>query len=61
MNPWAIYKKGELWYIGMHKDEADCWRVALGWPTVGEVKQAIDDGALCLPVRVVPLTKEQTK
>lgn len=59
MKPYAIYRKGELHYLGLHESEADCWRVALGWPTVGEVEERKRAGDLCLPVRVVALPKEQ--
>lgn len=31
-------------YIGLHVSEEDCWRIALGWPTVGEVNSRKADG-----------------
>lgn len=36
--PYAIVGPNGLHHIGLHHDENDCWRVALGWPTVGEVE-----------------------
>ena len=33
-------------------DESDAWRVALGWPTVGEVKAAKARGARVVRVRI---------
>jgi hypothetical protein len=52
--PFALYKKGELHYIGMHKDEADCWKVALGWPSPEEIEWEKKTNVLiCLPVRVI--------
>jgi len=52
--PFALYKKGELHYIGIHKDEADCWKVALGWPSPEEIEWEKKTNVLiCLPVRVI--------
>jgi len=36
-----------LAYVGLHEDEADCWRIFLGWPTVGEVKETKARGYYC--------------
>lgn len=63
--PFAIYKKGELHYLGMHKDEAACWHVALGWPSPEEIEwEKRTNGLICLPVRVIALsasTKESNQ
>ena len=54
--PYALYKRGELHYIGMHTDEADCWKVALGWPSPEEIEWAKkNEATICLPVRVTAL------
>lgn len=59
IKPFALYKKGELHYLGMHKDEADCWKVALGWPSPEEIEwEKKTNGLLCLPVRVIALAGE---
>lgn len=51
--PYAIVNHaGEIEYIGMHTSEDDCWRIYLGWPTVGEVRDAKDRGLTCHPVVV---------
>ena len=36
-----------LAYVGLHEDEADAWRIFLGWPTRGEVRCAQAQGWYC--------------
>lgn len=36
-------------HVGIHKDEADCWRVALGWPTAEEIRHAQAKGFAVYP------------
>lgn len=56
--PYAITNHArEIDYIGMHTSEDDCWRTFLGWPTAGEVRDAMHRGFACHPVIV---TKEPT-
>jgi hypothetical protein len=51
--PYAVLTAtGEIEYLGMHTGEDDCWRIYLGWPTVGEVKDAKARGLNCRPVVV---------
>lgn len=54
MFPFAIYdaKRSVMVHLGLYKDEADCWRVFLGWPTRGEVRHAQSQGLVCLPCAV---------
>lgn len=55
--PYAIYQRGELYYLGLHDSEADCWRVALGWPGPEEIQYAKNvDAMICLKVRVQALS-----
>lgn len=40
----------------MHTDEADCWKVALGWPSPEEIEwEKKEEATICLPVRVTAL------
>lgn len=51
--PYAVVNAvGEIEYIGLHASEDDCWRIFLGWPTVGEVRDAKARGLTCVPVIV---------
>lgn len=42
MPPFAVIdkKQGKMVYIGLHDDEADCWKVYLGWPAEAEIEDA---------------------
>ncbi len=44
---YVIVSPRGLEYVGMHSDEKDAWRVALGWPTVGEVRLKKELGWYC--------------
>lgn len=50
---WA-YIDGEGWALAdsTFVDAADAWRVALGWPTVGEVERAKGRGARVVRVEI---------
>jgi hypothetical protein len=54
MFPYCIYdtRQCRMAFLGLFKDEADCWRVYLGWPTRGEVRHAKSKGLVCLPCTV---------
>lgn len=41
-----------LEYVGLHENEADCWRIFLGWPTVGEVKEKLKEGWYCTKANI---------
>lgn len=57
--PFAIYRKGELHYLGLHKNESECWMVALGWPSAEEIEwHKKHHGDVCLQVRVIAMSKE---
>lgn len=46
--PYAIYdKNGRFFYIGLHEDAEDCWRIYLGWPTPSEIADAKARGLQC--------------
>lgn len=38
--------------------EDDLWRIALGWPTRGEVRQAKEQGGRAIPCRIVEALDE---
>lgn len=52
--PFGIYdtEKCGLAYIGLHEDEAGCWRVYLGWPSQEEIDDAKRRGLACLSLTV---------
>lgn len=53
IRPYAITEpNGNLAYLGLHESEDDCWRIFLGWPTVGEVREAKARGLECVRVIV---------
>ena len=47
MHTYVIVSPEGLVYVGLHKEEADAWRIFLGWPTVGEVREKIAQGWYC--------------
>lgn len=53
----AIYdlKSSTILHVSMYRDEDDCWRVYLGWPTRGEVIEAKKSG-----LRVISVTLQYT-
>lgn len=52
--PFGIYdtNKCGLAYIGLHENEADCWRIFLGWPDDAEIASAKKSGLVCLPLTI---------
>ena len=44
--------------IGAHITEQVAWRVALGWPSAGEVRDAKARGAYAFPCRLQELARE---
>jgi hypothetical protein len=42
--PFALIGPDGWHYIGLHPDEKDCWRVALGWPDEAEINQKKAEG-----------------
>ena len=36
-HPFVLVGTKGLAYVGLHKDEASCWMVALGWPDADEI------------------------
>ena len=58
MKTFAIYWSGDhLMYVEMHETEEDCWRIYLGWPTKGEVRDKQACGFRCVEVSIMPVTK----
>jgi hypothetical protein len=52
MKAFVIVSPHGLEYIGLHESSDDAWRIFLGWPTAGEVKQRIRDGWYCVEASV---------
>lgn len=50
--PFVIVNKDGIQYIGLHESEEDCWRIFLGWPTVGEVRWHKERGYRCYAANV---------
>jgi len=47
MKIWAVFRKAELLYVGLHTTEQDCWQLYLGWPSEQEVLDAKREGKTC--------------
>lgn len=47
LHTYVIVGPHGLDYVGLHADESECWRIALGWPTRGEVRERIENGWYC--------------
>lgn len=52
LNTYVIVAPYGLVYVGLHEDERDCWRIFLGWPTVGEVRERINAGWYCAKAEI---------
>jgi hypothetical protein len=52
MKVFVIVSPQGLEYIGMHESPDDAWRIHLGWPTAGEVKQRMREGWYCAEAEV---------
>jgi len=38
--PWAMMRRREIGWLGMARDEAHAWQIALGWPGPEEIREA---------------------
>lgn len=47
VKPYVIVSPQGLAHVGLYENEAQAWRIYLGWPTVGEVRECIDKGWYC--------------
>jgi hypothetical protein len=47
--PFAMVAPDGWYYIGLHKDEAECWMVGLGWPSAEEIADRKKDGWAVYP------------
>lgn len=52
LKPFVIVAPHGLVHLGMFENEADAWRIFLGWPTVGEVKEHKAKGWYCTEATV---------
>lgn len=52
--PYGVYHEPsqQLYYIGLHDNEADCWKVYLGWPDEEEIEAAKAHGLRVRMLRV---------
>jgi len=41
---YVLVGPGGLCHVGLHDNEADCWRVALGWPDEAEIQTRKAEG-----------------
>lgn len=41
-----------LYWVGLAFDEADAWRIALGWPNREEILDHIEDGWYCTKANI---------
>lgn len=39
MRPWVVVRPQGLYYIGLNINEADAWKIALGWPDESEIAE----------------------
>lgn len=44
---YVIVSPHGLEYVGLHKSSDDAWRIFLGWPTKGEVREKLKHGWYC--------------
>lgn len=44
LNTWVIVAPQGLCYVGLHKNEAETWSIALGWPDEAEIAEHKKDG-----------------
>lgn len=42
--PFVMVGPQGLAYVGLHSNEADCWQVALGWPSDDEIAERKAEG-----------------
>ena len=44
---YVIVSPNGLEYVGLHESSDDAWRIFLGWPTKGEVRERLEQGWYC--------------
>ena len=44
---YVIVSHHGLEYVGVHESSDDAWRIFLGWPTKGEVREKLSQGWYC--------------
>ena len=42
--PYVLVSPHGLAYVGLHNSEADCWKIALGYPDEVEINDKIKEG-----------------
>jgi len=47
LKPFVIVSPKGLAHAGLYENEEQAWRIYLGWPTVGEVREHISNGWYC--------------
>lgn len=52
VQPFVLVGPRGVEYLGLHTDEADCWRVALGWPRDEDIEAAKMAGRRVYPATV---------
>lgn len=52
--PFGVYDTRQcgMAHIGLYENEADCWRVYLGWPDQEEIEFAKSKGLVVLPLTI---------
>jgi hypothetical protein len=55
--PFVMVRPQGLAYVGIHKDEAACWQVALGWPSQEEINARKIEGFAVYPATLTWATK----
>lgn len=52
--PYGIYDTRQcgLVHIGLYDGPDQCWRIFLGWPTVGEIDHARSEGLICISLQI---------
>lgn len=53
-SPWALFRGGDIYWLGMVRGEAEAWQIALGWPDKTEIDDAKSRGIYAAPVGLVP-------
>lgn len=46
--PFGLYSPNGCYYLGLHASHADCWQVALGWPSEEEIRNKKAAGWYCV-------------
>ncbi len=48
LRPFGLYSPEGCTYLGLHNSFADCWKVALGWPSDDEIAEHKAAGWYCV-------------